>query len=390
PEVWDIQDYLRTEAGATFRCALLDRLSEDSALLAYRPSQFLSAVAFARGGTCLNLSMFGGHQAAFEHKPWVETAVASMRLPRVPWTYVAEEDQSKVREQLRTGPLMVRRSRTSGGEGLVRVESTSELATSWPRGPEGLVSVAPFLEGALPVNVGAVAWEDGVTLHHPSIQLVGLPSCVSRPFGYCGNDFARTKDLDGTVLDEIERSTVAIGDWLRSHGYRGAYGVDYVIHDGHALFMEVNPRFQGSSHASAMLDQRADDPCVFVEHMAAMLGFDAPRSRRLRDLVGTAEPLAHVVVHWTGFGAQQVCAPDLVRAAAMFDAGADVDVAADPAVILHPGAVVARITTRATLTTTGFDLDAGWLRIIEDWNAAQVGREMVIDASHEAPPDPGR
>ena len=179
-ETWDIDDHLGAPETATFRRIMLQALSAPSALLPYRPSSFLSAIWFARRDRCRNLGLFGGHQAAFEHKPWVETSLADLGVRTIPWTYVADEEQLRTEEMLRRGPLILRRSRTSGGEGIVRVDDAGQARLQWPRVSEAFVSVAPFLSGGLPVNVGATAWHDGVTVHYPSVQLIGIPDCVTR------------------------------------------------------------------------------------------------------------------------------------------------------------------------------------------------------------------
>ena len=93
---WDIEDHLDSSAAHEFREAILTRLARPTALLPYRPSRFLSSLLFARKDRCLDLGLFSDHQAIFDHKPWVETHVAAMDLPHVPWTYVADEEQATV------------------------------------------------------------------------------------------------------------------------------------------------------------------------------------------------------------------------------------------------------------------------------------------------------
>jgi hypothetical protein len=182
-ETWDIDDNLRSPEAIEFRRGLLRALGRPSALVPYRPSRFLSAICFARRDRCLNLGLFGAYQFAFEHKPWVETTLAAIGVPVIPWIYVADEDQLRTKEFLEHGSLVLRRSRTSGGEGFVVVEDPSTLSDLWPHAEEGFVSVAPYIVGAMPVNVGATVWRDGVTVHYPSVQLIGVPGCVTRPFG---------------------------------------------------------------------------------------------------------------------------------------------------------------------------------------------------------------
>lgn len=281
-DAWDIDDHLETPAAHSFREAMLRRLAKPTALLPYRPSRFLSAILFARRDQCMDLGLFGAHQAAFEHKPWVETMVAGLGIPRVQWTYIADEERTLARQMLSDGPIMLRASRSAGGAGILRVDDPKLLARHWPRQPEAFASIAPFLEGATPINVAATVWHDGVTMYHPSVQLIGIPECTTRPYGYCGNDFGLARDLDRATLDAIEVGVAALGGWLRRYGYLGTFGVDFLAHRGKPLFAEINPRFQGSTHASSQLSREAGESCVILDHVAAILGHDAPRVRPLR------------------------------------------------------------------------------------------------------------
>ena len=275
-DAWDIDDHLDTRETKEFRHAILRMLAGPSAMLPYRPSAFLSAIQFARQDQSLNLGLFGGLQSAFEHKPWVESSIAALGLPHIAWDYIADEEQARALDKVREGPVMLRRSRSSGGAGLVSVDGRTELLALWPQTAESLVSIAPYVEDGLPVNVGATVWHDGVTVQHPSVQLIGIPGCVNRPFGYCGNDFGRASELDETTLSAIEGSTITIGRWLRSKGYLGTFGVDFLVKAGVPLFTEVNPRFQGSTHASARLSVESGESCLFLDHIAAMLHLAAP------------------------------------------------------------------------------------------------------------------
>lgn len=365
PEIWDIDEHLDDEATSEFRQGLLRALASDSALLPYRPSNFLSAIWFARKDKAWNLGMFGAHQSAFEHKPWVETAVASLGVPHVPWHYIADEDQLTIKSIARTGPVMLRRSRTSGGEGMFKVDDPSDLASHWPHVPERFMSISPYLQNALPVNVGATVWKDGVTVHRPSVQLIGISDLVTREFGYCGNDFGLMRDVEPDIIDEIEASTVTIGQWLGRNGYRGSFGVDFLIHGGHALFTEVNPRFQGSTHLSSRISIEADEPCLMLEHLAAWLDLDAPAPGRrtpLREIVAGTPDISHVVFHWTGERQARFDTSAFVERLRNVG-GIGAELLPEQALLVDPGAVLARWTTRRRVTSTGYDL-------AEDFRAA--------------------
>lgn len=357
PDAWDIDDHTDEQPTKDFRHGLLAALSGDSALMTYRPSRFFSAVAFARQDRCENLGMFGAHQFAFEHKPWVETAVADLGLPHIPWNYVADEDQLSTKALFNGGSMVLRKSRTSGGAGIYRVDDPAQVRELWPKADEGFVSVAPYLANALPVNIGATVWRDGgVTVHHPSAQLIGIPQAVGRPFGYAGNDFGLMRDLDPALIDEIEHSTIIIGKWLGRNGYLGTFGVDYLVHDGHALFTEINPRFQGSTHVSCRLDIEAGNTCLMLEHLAAWLNVPRPESQRpLRDAVAETPDLAHVVIHWEGEEAVLDCDP-LVTALSDLDPRGRIELVPGDGIRASQGTQVVRWTTRQRVTDDGYSL----------------------------------
>lgn len=362
---WDIEHHLGTVPTRRFREAMLRRLAEPTALLPYRSSAFLSAILFARRDRCLDLGLFGAHQAIFDHKPWVETMVAGRGIPHVEWSYVADEEMFRVRRMLAEGPVLLRLSRSSGGAGLVKIDHASQLAANWPRQAEAFASVTMFLEGALPVNVGATVWHDGVTMRHPSVQLIGIPNCTTKKFGYCGNDFGLAGELDVSVLNEIEVSVKSLGQLLRNYGYLGAFGVDFLVHRGVPLFSEINPRFQGSTHASSQLSSEAGESCLILDHIAAMLGHDAPPPHPLRETVSDIRAFAHLVVHWTRSPAVVDSTP-LVAGFRRQAAHCRSDVLAKPSVVIATGGVVARFTVRDRMTGDGYDIVEPWASLLKN------------------------
>ena len=377
PEVWDIDDHHADPATAEFRRGLLRALAAESALLPYRPSSFLSAIHFARRDRCLNLGLFGAHQSAFEHKPFVESAVAELGLPQIPWIYIADEEQLDVLELAEHGPLILRRSRTSGGEGFTHVDGIDDVISHWPKLDEAFVSVATFIEGGTPVNVGATVWpnaprEDCVTVHHPSVQLIGIPSCVTREFGYSGNDFGLVRDMERSTVNQIEESAKRIGSWLRGNGYIGTFGVDFLVKDGVPLFTEINPRFQGSTAASCRLSIEANEACLMLEHMAAWLGVAMPASPPLWDRVQETRDLANVVVHWTGTEPRLVDAPGLARRLRAAEPSTlDAEVLVPRGVISNPGSLVGRFTIGRRVTKTGYDLTGDLDQVVSEWTNDQ-------------------
>jgi hypothetical protein len=355
-DVFDLDEHVRDEAVREFRQSLLRALSRPSAVFTYRPSAFLSAVTFARAERTTYLGMFAGQQQAFEHKPWVETAVAQLGIPQIPWSYVADSDRLDVLRLLREGPVVLRRSRTTGGVGLIRLDHEDQLESLWPDENEAFVSVAPYLIDTIPVNVSGVVWRDGITVHPASVQLIGVESCTTRPFGYCGNDFAAAVELGKEVIDNVERSVATVGNWLRQQGYLGAFGMDFLVNDGIPLFTEVNPRFQGSTHLSTEISVELGLGCLLLEHIAAFLGIDRPATPSLWELATSAPQRAHIVVHSTFASERSIDPTNLVHAMGSTGNLIRADVLTHPHLRTEPCATVARLTLDRQVTQYGFQL----------------------------------
>lgn len=355
---WDIDNHLFDEPTLDFRRAMLRAMSAPHAIIPYRPCNFLSALEFSRKDKTLSLGMFAGQQRTFEHKPWVETALTRRGIPTLNWHYIADEDQLDAGSLLADGPIVVRPSRGSGGSGMSQVATAEQLDEKWPEGEEFFASVSAYLPDCLPLNVGAVVWDDGVTIHPLSIQLIGIPSCVDRPFGHCGNDFALPKALDSDILTQVDTITRGAAEWLREQGYRGAFGIDFMLDNGRLLVTEINPRFQGSTRTSCMLSVSLDLPCLLLDHIAAMLHLSAPDDRpSIHDLVSGIEPVTNLVIHNTAGRSVDTDLQPLSLAIREIAPQRRMEVMLAKGTACDPGAIVTCVALPQGVTQTGYSID---------------------------------
>lgn len=126
--------------------------------------------------------------------------------------------------------------------------------------------------GAASLNVHGVASSYGVHVSAPSVQVTGVSALGAAHNEYCGNDWSAAGEYETSLLDDAAAQTVTIGRWLTSIGYTGMFGVDFVIADGRAVALEVNPRMQGSSWALPDIESRAGHPRTCEAHAAAFIG----------------------------------------------------------------------------------------------------------------------
>lgn len=341
------------EHTAKLHSELLNACSVPSVLVAYRPTDFIASAYFS-GSSVEYLGLFHGLQAAFEHKPWVETELQKRGIPTVMWRYIADDDPAKeelIEAELDKGPLVVRRNRTSGGVGLELLLTSDDVLAREPIHSDGFLAYARYFSTAVPLNVGGCVFADGsVRLHSPSLQLIGIRSCTDRRFGYCGNDFARVRDLDDAAIDSLERLTLATGSWLYSMGYRGAFGVDALL-DGHqVLLTEVNPRFQGSSAVGARLSAQMGLPDIFTDHLAAMLGLPPAPAVSLRDLAQNQESISQVIAYNRSGAPLHLVSEEAARAAD------DLSLLPEVGIAVREEAILFRLLQIGTVTVGGLEI----------------------------------
>lgn len=345
-----------------FRRALLDILQRPSVLVPYRPTDLSTSVALSQRATVSLAGMLAPPQSRFEYKPWVELELSRWGVPALSWAYVADEDREAVARRADRETLVLRPSADSGGEGIVAVRNAADVERSWPSRDDALVAVSPFLEGATPINFSGVVFPDGTSrLHPPSVQLIGIPECTSRPFGYCGNDFGAVRGIDRNVLAAASRMGRQVAAWLHTQRYVGAFGVDALCHDGRVWFTEINARFQGSSSSSALIARRLDVPDLFLDHLLATLGLGPALPDYTLEWWAHEQPsLTHVVVHnTTGRRVRLRHADSLggVAGSAVTQVPVSVDV--------DPGGTLGRLVLDRSVTQRGNEIDDEAARLVE-------------------------
>jgi hypothetical protein len=373
-------DQDRSEPANQLRRLLLESLTEPTVVVAYRPLALLSALCYPRSDFVSYIGMFHERQLTFEHKPWVESELRRLGIPVIPWKYYADEDRGRLERQvIATGTLVVRTNRSNGGAGLTAVSSPGEVSTQLQQTKDGFLAAAPLLEPHIPLNVNACVFGDGtVTLHPPSLQLIGIPEFTSRQFGYCGNDFAAIRNLDSKLLTEFGLLVRQTGRWLWSQGYLGAFGVDALIYDGKVYVVEVNPRFQGSSLLSARLDRIMGCADVFLCHIAAHLNQSAPQQMSLEELVHHQIGYSQIIYH----NQTQSFVEGSPRLKG--DEFFEVEIAPGDSVLVQRNATICRAVTPFQVTSDGRSVSRQVLERLKECFGLTPEVELQREAAQEA------
>lgn len=183
------------------------------------------------------------------HKASFFTGLRTLGLPHLPgrWLRAGEARFTELRDSLGL-PFVLQAARGQSGSESYLIHGEPDLARACGRLADDEVWVAPFA-GVLSLNINAFAMASRVAVAYPSVQLVGLSTVGARPLGYCGNDFTSTGSLPGETVRAAQEQAERIGGWLASLGFRGLFGIDFVVErdSGKVSAVDLNPRWQGST-----------------------------------------------------------------------------------------------------------------------------------------------
>ncbi len=186
--------------------------------------------------------------------------------------------------------------------------------------------------GGRPGTLHAIVDARGaVVVSAPIVQVTGDPALTPFPLGSCGNDFTwRPAPHPGDAPAVVAE---ALGPVLAARGYRGAFGLDFVVPaDGACVLIEINPRLTASFALYASLEPR-----LLADHLAALDGHDVGPAR-LPALRG-----GQLIVHHLG---DAPAAPPEARSG-------------DPEVVPHPATAVVHGQVRGRILTGGVVVDEG-------------------------------
>lgn len=196
-------------------------------------------------------------------------------------------------------PFVVQFPIGASGSHTFFVFTEADFASLQDASPHEDVVVSKYIQGVSP-NVNAVVLDNAILLSYPSIQLIGVQECTNWPAGYCGNDFSATQFLPDSTIQGIHEQARRIGNWLRQHGFRGLFGVDFVADESGVYPVEVNPRFQGSTHVLTQTQVMRDQVPLALAHVLEFLKDDerVPFGQ-LPSWWGESEPLngAQMILH---------------------------------------------------------------------------------------------
>jgi len=141
--------------------------------------------------------------------------------------------------------------------------------------PEENYSVSVYRHKNIPYNVHCIIASEQIEIFPPSIQLLEISDKIE----YIGSDYEI--ELSYKTKQKMILYSTNICKKLQKMGYRGILGIDYIYVENELYFIEINPRFQGSSRQLDGLLISSDLPSIFDYNYRSFYDTDLPHTQNM-------------------------------------------------------------------------------------------------------------
>lgn len=239
---------------------LLNRVLQDNGMQGYK---MLLNRASANRSDALGNSF--DVVSRYENKVWLRKQYASeLEFPPFRIVKLGElrnHTLPQLKEEMNTQAVIIQHASLAGGRGTYRITTSDEYQAcieslgSLVKDSDEVV-VSAFVD-AYERTLQACVTEEEVLVGPPQAQLVSHPLLTSpRPgdIQFCGGRIAPGL-LDDAHYQDAVRQVQAVGSQLQSEGYRGIFGMDFLVSKDKTYALEVNPRMTGLTTLLAFLQQ---------------------------------------------------------------------------------------------------------------------------------------
>lgn len=199
--------------------------------------------------------------------------LASKYIPIVPFERITGKElynKLSLINSSKASKWIVQENISSGGEGTFVISDKKEIPIYQEN---SIFLLAPYYEKSIPLSVNFIIFNDKILIFPPSIQII---QHLNGKLLFMGTDFNIEKYDDYLKKDIIWQNTYQLASVLKSMGYRGIGGFDYIWTNNQLLFLECNPRFQASSYLLNLSLEKQGFPSVQELNYMSFIQKNAP------------------------------------------------------------------------------------------------------------------
>lgn len=178
-------------------------------------------------------------------------------------------------------PVVIQDESLSGGRGTFVVKNFEQyqhaIDTLHSLSPKGKVVVSEFVSDAVEWSVQCCVTKHGIFIGPAQRQLVRHPAlCMpDDPRGdkFCGAQIVHENGLQENIVQKMKEAATIVGNRAKDDGYRGVFGLDFLIKDQQLYLLEMNARMTGVTPLLTMMAGSNDIP-FFLLHALELGGFE--------------------------------------------------------------------------------------------------------------------
>lgn len=145
--------------------------------------------------------------------------------------------------------------------------------------PESYYSISAYERENIPYNIHCIVFDNKIEVLAPSQQILE----VSDKLEYIGSEF--NIKIEEKIKSKMIEYSKKVCRKIQSMGYRGVVGIDYIEVNEELFFIEINPRFQGSTAQVDKLLKESMLPSIFEYNYYAFKNKEMPSTKKMKNSI---------------------------------------------------------------------------------------------------------
>lgn len=204
-------------------------------------------------------------------------------IPTLDYTYIKGKDFNFDKLSPKGKTLVVQHPLGSGGSKTYLCKKETEESVKEKLLKNETYAISTYLEENIPYNIHCVIGKNDYEIFPPSIQELDIIDKIE----YIGSFY--DIEIEDKVKQKFIEYTTKICKKLQELGYLGVLGIDYIYANNELYFIEINPRFQGSTRQLDKILVENNLPSLFEYNYLAFNGKKLKSTKNLKNSIFNKE-----------------------------------------------------------------------------------------------------
>ncbi|HIR87581.1 MAG TPA: ATP-grasp domain-containing protein [Candidatus Fimimorpha faecalis] len=141
---------------------------------------------------------------------------------------------------------------------------------------EDYYSISIYQRNNISYNIHCIIFSEKIEILAPSQQILEKTELIE----YIGSEFE--VEIPKEIKRKLEEYSLKLCKKIQKLGYRGVLGIDFIAVDNELYFIEINPRFQGSTAKVDSILKESNLPSIFEYNYCAFYNIKMPSTKNMK------------------------------------------------------------------------------------------------------------